>query len=126
MELVEIKELLKKGFNVAMLADAFNCSIGRINELKCEPVEGQVYHKADINADALIAFAQKHEIDLDAIDFEDIVAKAKTVKEAKSEIKVGDATKFGKVMSIQKIGNSFVYLIDNNGELLMKSTKDMK
>lgn len=124
MKKEELKEVLMNGFNAALLADALHCSIGRINELKSEPVEGQIYHKADINSDAIYDFAQKHEIDLDNIDFAPIVAK-KEAKAQKVALKVGDNTKFGKIIAIQKVGNAFVYLINNNGEMVIKSTKEM-
>ena len=122
----EIVELLKKGFNTEKMAETLNCSVGRINELKCEPVEGQVYHKADINAEAILAFAEKHKIDIEAIDFEAIVAARKQPKVEKCALKVGDITKYGVIQAINKIGNSFAYLImQDDGTYTMKSTKDL-
>ena len=121
----EIIELLKKGFNVAMLAEAFDCSIGRINELKCEPVEGQVYHKADINAEALLAFAEKHEIDINEIDFETICANKKQ-KVTKAVYEVGTMTKFGTILQIEKIGQTNVYLIQSSDGVVMKSLKEIQ
>lgn len=124
-ELRQKMEVLKGGFNVAMLAEAFDCSVGRINELKCEPVEGQVYHKADINVDALYDFAIKHEINLNEIDFEAIAA-AKKVAKVKIEFEVGSDTKFGKVTAIQKVGNQTVYVIMSENGLVLKNASELK
>lgn len=123
----EIKNLLKGGFNVAMLAEAFDCSIGRINELKCEPVEGQVYHKADINADALLSFAAKHEIDLTTIDFKKICDAKKVNKNEKINYEVGTVTSFGTITMIEKIGQAFCFLITTpDNKLVMKSLKELQ
>lgn len=123
---LKIAEKLKVGFNVEMLAEAFNCSVGRINELKCEPIENVIYHKADINAIALLSFAKKHEIDLTKIDFDKIIAARKQPKIAKSSLLVGDTTKYGIIEQINKIGQSFVYLIKTpENTYVVKSTKDL-
>lgn len=123
----EIKNLLKDGFNVAMLAEAFNCSIGRINELKSEPVEGKIYHKADINCDALLNFAIKHEVDLNSIDFKKICDAKKVTKNEKINYEVGTVTSFGTITMIEKIGQAFCFLITTpENKLIMKSLKELQ
>ena len=127
MKREELKEKLSNGFNVAMLAEAFDCSVGRINELKCEPVEGEVYYKKNINTNALYDFAVKHGIDLDVIDFDAIAAAAKKVKNEATKIEVGTVTEFGEVLNVEKVGQSYVYVIRaHDGKIIVKGTKDLK
>lgn len=118
--------ILKDGFNVAMLAEAFGCSVGRINELKSEPVEGQVYHKADINTDALFDFAVKHEVNLDAIDFEKIIAAKAKAKQEKIEYKVGTVTKFGTIKQIENVGKLVIYVIDTGNGIVCKNITQLR
>lgn len=139
----EFNEIIGKGFSVKLLGDAFNdqnpdlsCA-GRIFELKnlpdvkyiatelnttVEEVERVLSH---INTDAIYDFAVKYSIDLDAINYEPITQVKE--RKAKVEHKVGDKTIFGIIEQISKVGSSFVYLIrTTTGELVMKSTKEMK
>ena len=107
----ELKKILGNGFNAALLAQALYCSIGRINELKKQPVEGQVYHAADINTDAIYEFATLHEIDLSAIDFTEITRLKE--KQVRAQIAVGQKlTNNETVIKIQKVGNTNVYITD--------------
>lgn len=117
-------DFLKNDFNTALLAKAFKCSVGRINELRHEPIENEIYHYANINTKALYDFAVKHEIDLDAIDFTEICAVKQKV--AKVEYKVYTETTFGTIISVQKVGNTTVYAIrDKDNNILLKSNKEL-
>lgn len=108
----EFKKIIGNGFNANLLAAALYCSVGRINELRKQPVEGQIYHAADINSDAIYDFATLHEIDLSNIDFTEIT-KIKE-KQVKNTITVG--SKLSKtneeIIKIQKVGNTNVYMTD--------------
>lgn len=132
-------EVLSNGFNVAMLAEAFNCSVGRINELKNEiDVEwlakefnvdaNELRNKIQnhVNINALAAFAKKHEINLDEIDFE-AIAQNKKPKQTKVEYTVGMHIGQYEILNIEKIGSSNVFLVkDANGKVRMMSTKQIQ
>lgn len=127
MKFEEFKEKLSNGFNVALLAEAFDCSIGRINELKCQPVEGEVYYKSNVNYQALYDFANKHSVNLEEVNFEAIAAAAKKTKVETAKIEIGTDTEFGKVINVQKVGQAYVYVIQAaDGSIVVKGTKDFK
>lgn len=108
----DFNQILKNGFNASLLAAALYCSVGRINELRKEPVEGQIYHTADINTNAIYDFATAHEIDLASIDYTEIT-KIKE-KQVKKTLNVGSKlTKTNEeIIKIQKVGNTNVYMTD--------------
>lgn len=132
-------EVLSNGFNAAMLAEAFDCSIGRINELKNEidvdwlakefnvdANELKTKIQNHVNINALATFAKKHEIDLNKIDFEAIAQNKKT-KQAKIEYTVGMKIGEYTILNIEKIGSSNVFLVkDKNEKVRMMSTKQIQ
>ena len=125
-----LQEKLSKGFNTAIVAELCACSIGRINELKREIDYEFIATKYNINIDdlkndiqnhinvnAIFAFCDKHEIDVEEWD-EETIEKACSLKErVKSEgikIEVGTILPNGeKIVKIQKNGNQFNYIADN-------------
>lgn len=120
----ELKKILGNGFNANLLATALWCSVGRINELRKQPVEGQVYHAADINIDAIYDFATLHEIDLSAIDFTEIIK----VKEKNAKVDIQEGTKLNngeEVIKIQKVGNTYVYITNNMTVLSAKQIAEL-
>lgn len=120
----EFNEIIGKGFNAALLASALWCSVGRVNELRKQPVEGKVYHAADINTDAIYDFATAHEIDLSKIDYTEII-KIKE-KAAKVDIEEGTVLTNGEtVVKIQKVGNTYVYITDKMSVLSAKQIAEL-
>ena len=113
IKLNEIKQLLKKGFNAEMLASAFNTSVSHINELKRKPVENEIYHEKDINADALLEFAIKRNIDIDSIDFE-LIVNSKAIRNKAVEIALHTDTPFGEIIEIINVGSKTIYKCCNH------------
>ena len=128
MEIKEIKELLRNGFNAEMLASAFNTSVSHINELRRKPVEGEIYYEKNINVNALIDFALKRNIDLNSIDFVTIV-NSKTIRNKQEEIKLHTITPFGEIIEIISVGSKTIYKCenhDNNDFISYVFLKDIK
>ena len=125
----ELLEVLQKGFNVAKMAELCDCSIGRINELKkVNDYEAIANHfgidakaledfcKNYINVNAIFAFAEKHEINVEEWNNEDIakLLEHKEKAQAASEIAIGTVLANGKkVAKIQKVGNSYIYITED-------------
>lgn len=125
MTFEEFNKTLKDGFNIERLAEAFNCSTSYIKDLKSRPVEGKIYHKADINTSALYEFAVKSNINLDSIDFTSIVKKLVNEAKISRKLEVGTITPFGEIISVNKIGKSFSYLIKTSDWFVVKGSREI-
>lgn len=127
MERIEIVELLKKGFNAEMLANALNTSVSHVNELKRKPVENEVYHFDDINADAIIEFAVKHKIDIQEIDWVTICQTRTNRQSTKVTLELGLYTPFGNIVEIINAGSHVIYKCqDGDGNVAYKYAKELK
>lgn len=127
MERIEIVELLKKGFNAEMLANALNTSVSHVNELKRKPVENEVYHFDDINGNAIVDFAEKHKIDIQGIDWVTICQSRTSRQSTKVTLEVGLYTPFGNIVEIINAGSHVIYKCqDGEGNVVYKYAKDLK
>lgn len=111
------KDLLGNGFNIDELANQFTTltngqirPAGRIRELIHEPVEGEVYHYADINTNAVYNFALKYNIDLDQIDYDAVLAKKTNTSKT---LEIGQKTSRGVIKQIAKVAGCYMYLIED-------------
>ncbi len=125
----ELKIKLENGFNVAKVAELCDCSIGRINELKRENDYEAIAAKFNldanelknfcenhINVNAIFGFCEKHEINVEEWSDADIEAACQHKERVKNElnIEIGTVLPNGKkVIKIQKVGNSLIYITDD-------------
>ena len=108
----ELIEALEKGYSTKELV-AFcdgNLSEGRINILRHQGVEGQVYHYNDINATAIVDALDKHEIDYSELTIEHPIFTNKGAGRS-IKLEVGDMTKFGKVDMVLPTKDTTLYVI---------------
>ena len=124
-------ELVQANFNSKELANILECSQGRILELRKEPVEGQVYHAADINAEAIYNFAiKKFSQDELVVKIEMLEGMCKSAKSRSSKYKVGDYVGSNKdytIISVTKIYGVPTYVVSNSatGEIKAVSNKEL-
>lgn len=132
MKRQEFIELFKDGFNIDEMASQFtnltNGQIrpaGRIRELIHQPIEGEVYHYADINAGAVYDFAVKYNIDLDSLDIDAILSKKSSTSRM---LEVGTMTSLGEIVEVAKVAGCYVYLIKDKttGQTIMRQKKEIQ
>ena len=140
--------ILKGGFNTSMLADALKISVNHLNELKRLPSQNIVVdtivedlgvddmetvekltkavEKAfnAINIEAIEKWIEDKKINVDEIDLKAIV-DAKQVKVERQEYKQGDITPLGKIITIKKLGNNWLYVVDKNGKIDYYTKQDL-
>lgn len=137
----ELREVLQNGFNVAKMAELCDCSIGRINELKktvsykavarffnIDEVALEEFCKSYVNVEAIFGFAEKHEINVEEWNDEDIkkLLEHKEKAQAASEITIGTILSNGKkIAKIQKVGNSYIYITEDLFAYNQKEVKEL-
>ena len=128
MKKEEFIQIVKERFNSKRLAEILECSQGRILELRKEPVDGQVYHVADINAEAIYDFAIKR---LNEISEEKAKALREMIKEnsrVSKEYKPGTIIKGLEIISATRIYKVLTYVVKdvNAGNVFAISSKDLE
>ena len=120
----DFSEILKNGFSVKELAAATGCSVSRINEVKRLPVEGVVYHSADINTNALYDYFEKNANVFPSVSELKTIAEHKE-KEKLENIKIekGIVSKLGTITDIVIMGKQWLIIVKNQNNEIKYYTK---
>lgn len=140
--------ILKGGYNTSMLADALKISVNHLNELRRQPNKTIIVDtivdelKVDdmetvdlltkavekafdaVNIEAIDKWCIDKNINVDEIDLQAIV-DAKQVKVERQDYKEGDLTPLGKILTIKKLGNNWLYVVVKDNEHYYYTKQEM-
>ena len=133
----QFNELFKDGLNSKNFAEIVGTSEGHVNELKRKPnarelaetfgllIEDVLEVLKKPNLDALYDFMNDKGIVLN--DEQIALAKAKYTRVKRAlQLEVGLETPFGKIVKIQKVGKTNIYMCMLNGEITAYGTAELK
>lgn len=134
----QFNELFKDGLNSKNFAEIIGTSEGHLNELKRKPnareiaetfglIEEDVQKVLDmVNLDAVYNFMVAKGIN-DLTEEQIALAKAKYTRVKRAlQLEVGLETPFGKIVKIQKVGKTNIYMCMQNGEITAYGTTELK
>ncbi len=140
--------ILKGGYNTSMLADALKISVNHLNELRRQPNKQIIVDtivedlKIDdmgvveeltkavekafdaVNIEAIDKWCVDKNINVEEIDLQAIV-DAKQVKVERQDYKEGDITPLGKILTIKKLGNNWLYVVVKGNEHYYYTKQEM-
>lgn len=133
----QFNELFKDGLNSKNFAEIVGTSEGHVNELKRKPnarelaetfgllIEDVLEVLKKPNLDALYDFMNDKGIVLN--DEQIALAKAKHTRVKRAlQLEVGLETPFGKIVKIQKVGKTNIYMCMLNGDITAYGTQELK
>lgn len=133
----QFNELFKDGLNSKNFAEIVGTSEGHVNELKRKPNARELAETFNLivedvqevlkkpNLDALYDFMNDKGIVLN--DEQIALAKAKYTRVKRAlQLEVGLETPFGKIVKIQKVGKTNIYMCMLNGEITAYGTAELK